>query len=111
MICRERLHVIERILAVGLGVVWHDSDSPDTDLAQRLGLCHDAADTRLHVGAVITDEDKERALWPANVGERIGLAVDAFESEVTCLPTERANAGLRVYNRVSSTLESQAGRM
>ena len=72
VLARECLHILERVLAVGLCVVWHDGDSPDTDLAQRVGLCHDGADARLHVWTVIADEDNERAFGPANVGERIG---------------------------------------
>ena len=61
---------------------------------QRLGLLDDPADARLHVGTVIADEDDERALRPAHVGERIGLAVDALEREVARLPAEVADAGL-----------------
>src|SRR5262245_41527015 len=29
----ERLHVVEGVLGIGFGVVWHDGDRPDADLA------------------------------------------------------------------------------
>jgi hypothetical protein len=37
---RERLHVVKRVLAVGRGVVRHDGNGADTDLAQSVSFCH-----------------------------------------------------------------------
>ena len=42
--------------------------------------------------AMIADEDDEGALATAHVGERIGLAVHAFELEVARPPAEVADA-------------------
>src|SRR5262249_37606717 len=89
------------------GVVRHDGDCADADLAQRLGLLHDAADGRPYIGTVVADEDDERALRPAHVGERIGPAVHACEREVLRLPAKVANGGFRQCHRASSTTELQ----
>src|SRR5262249_1452100 len=99
----ESLHVVEGVLRIGVGVVWHDGDRADPDFAQRVSFHHDAADRRLHVRTVITDEDYERALRPSYVGERIGFAVYAIKSEVACLPTEGAYIGGTYYHEQSTT--------
>jgi hypothetical protein len=75
---------------IGVGVVRHDRDRPHTDLAQRFRLRHDPADARFHIGTVIADEDDERALRPAHVGERIGPAVNGRQREVARLPADFA---------------------
>ena len=95
MLRRERLHVVEGVLAVSRCVVRHDGDCADTDLAQRLGLDHNAVNASLNIRAVIADEDDERALRPAHVGKRVGFSVHAVEREVARFPTEVANIGFR----------------
>ena len=72
----------------------HDSDRADADLAERLGLRHDAADARFDIRTVIADENNERTLWPARIGKRVGFSVDALERKVTRFPAEVANTVL-----------------
>jgi hypothetical protein len=53
---------------------------------------------------VIADEDDERALRPAHVGERVAFTVHTFELEVTGLPAEVANACFRQCHYKPSAL-------
>src|SRR5262249_52997259 len=69
----------------------HDRDGADADFFERIRLLHQAADDRPHVGAVIANESDQRALRPAHVGERVGLAVHALEPELARLPAEVAD--------------------
>src|SRR6516165_4287406 len=71
------------------GVIRHYGNRPNAHFAQRISLHHDAVDRRLHVGTVIANENHKRAFWPADLGKRVGPAVDALKGEVLCLPPDR----------------------
>ncbi len=83
MLLCEQLHVVEGVLVISSSVVRHDRDCADTNLAQCLGLRDDATDARLHIWAVIADEDNKHALRPAHLGKRISFSVHALARFLT----------------------------
>jgi len=53
------------------------------------GLRHDAANARLHIRTVITNEDNERALRPTHVTKCADFSIYALKREVAGLPHHR----------------------
>src|SRR5262249_52057905 len=103
----ERFHVVEGVLAIGLGVVGHDGDRANANLAQCLGLCYKTADDSPHIWTMVADKNHERALPPAHLCKCVGFSIHASERKVMRLPSERAS----LHSITSSARSENAGGM
>src|SRR5215204_4220076 len=65
----EPCHVRKRILRITHCVIGIDRDQRHTLILQRLGILDEANGYRLHVGAMIADEDHHRAIPPPYIGQ------------------------------------------
>ena len=70
------------------GVVRADRRHAEAEVVERPALAHQLVDDRLHVGAVVADEDDDEPLRSAQRVERPDLAPGVGEPEVRGLPAE-----------------------
>src|SRR6185312_15506814 len=101
LLCKTLLGV-ERIFGILHRIVGANGNRAHAKGLQLVNVADDTVDHRLDVRAVVADEHDERAIWPAQLFEAIGLAVSAGQRERRRLPAEIANRGLLSHQDILS---------
>jgi hypothetical protein len=88
------LHVLERIVRMRRRVIGADRHGVDAEGLELRRVAHEAVDHRFDVGAVIADEDDERAVRAFQRVQTVGVAVDTGKREAWRFPAEIADGGM-----------------
>src|SRR5262249_22215610 len=75
MSLRETLHILKRVFGVARSIIRANRRKADALRHQLAGIRNHAVDHRFDVGAMVADEDDDRAFFARNVVEYVSLAV------------------------------------